>query len=64
MERQGGLAGVLTNCEMYTNTIKEFRLSGSEDKIDEARLWSNNPNLVDPAEHLRLMRTEHGHLGQ
>jgi hypothetical protein len=64
MERKGGLAGDEMNCVMYTNTIKEFRLSDSEDKIDEARLWSNNPNLVDPAEHLQLMRTEHGHLGQ
>jgi hypothetical protein len=64
MERKGGLTGDEMNCEMYTNNIEEFRLSGSEDKIDKARLWSNNPNLVDPAEHLRLMRTKHGHLGQ
>jgi hypothetical protein len=38
MERKGGLAGDEMNCVMYTNTIKEFRLSDSEDKIDEARL--------------------------
>jgi hypothetical protein len=47
---------------MYKNTFEEFGLSRSEDKNDEATLLNNNPNLVHPAEHLRLLRTENGNL--
>jgi hypothetical protein len=64
MEQHEGLTGDETNCEMYNNTIKEFHLSGSEDKINKATLLNNNQHLLNPAEHFQLLRTENGELGQ